>query len=198
MPQETAEDCFTLIRVKTLALDTSTPYLTLALRWTGGELERSEHIERAHAEQLPAGVRALFAAAGQEFHAERIVIGTGPGSYTGVRIGASYALALARVWQAELLGVSTLTALLSPEMGWQAPALDARRENVYGALYRVDESGGVHAGQPPAKYAASDFSAFAEAEGATFRFDVTPSGLSLIRAAETLGRSEPQLELSYL
>lgn len=185
----------------TLALDTSTPYLTLALRWPHGELERSEHIERAHAERLPIGVQDLFAAAGQEFYAQRIVIGSGPGSYTGVRIGASYALALARVWKAELVGVSTLTSLLTQESGLQATALDARRGHVYGALYEIDRTGIIHERQAPAKSAAAEFMAHAQAKGATPRLGpapTVPSGLNLIQAAQTLGITEPQLHLSYL
>ncbi|GHF98872.1 tRNA (adenosine(37)-N6)-threonylcarbamoyltransferase complex dimerization subunit type 1 TsaB [Deinococcus piscis] len=181
----------------TLALDTSTPYLTLALHWPGGELESAERIERAHAERLPSGVEALFQDAGLELRADRIVIGMGPGSYTGVRIGASYALALARVWSAELTGVSTLCALLSEQPGTQAPALDARKDNVYGALYRVEASG-VAELQAPAKYAQADFVALAQQQGAELRQETTPSGLSLIRAAQTLGRAQPQLHLSYL
>ena len=181
----------------TLALDTSTPYLTLALRWPGGELESAERIERAHAERLPGGVQALFAEAGLDFRAERLVIGSGPGSYTGVRIGASYALALARVWQAELLGVPTLCALLSRQPGLQAPALDARKENVYGALYRVDEST-VTELSPPEKYTQADFAALAQDRGAELRQDAVPSGLSLIHAADTLAQGQPHLHLSYL
>ncbi|MDO4263563.1 MAG: tRNA (adenosine(37)-N6)-threonylcarbamoyltransferase complex dimerization subunit type 1 TsaB [Deinococcus sp.] len=181
----------------TLALDTSTPYLTLALRWPGGELESAERIERAHAERLPGGVQALFAQAGLDFCAGRLVIGQGPGSYTGVRIGASYALALARAWEAELLGVPTLCALLSDQPGAQAPALDARKEHVYGALYRV-EGGAVTELRSPAKYLQSEFAALARAEGAELRPDGVPSGLSLLRAAETLGSPQPQLRLSYL
>lgn len=191
------EQASTLACVMTLALDTSTPYLTLALQWPGGELERTERIERAHAERLPDGVQTLFGAAGLAFRAQRIVVGSGPGSYTGVRIGASYALALARAWDAELLGVPTLCALLSDQPGLQAPALDARREQVYGALYRIDGSG-VSEVSPAQKYPQSDFSALAQAQGAELRQDTVPSGLSLLRAAETLGRPQPQLHLSYL
>ncbi|MCD0166861.1 tRNA (adenosine(37)-N6)-threonylcarbamoyltransferase complex dimerization subunit type 1 TsaB, partial [Deinococcus sp. 12RED42] len=44
-----------------LALDTATPWLTLALRWPGGERRVSREVGRAHAEQLPGAVEALFA-----------------------------------------------------------------------------------------------------------------------------------------
>lgn len=185
------------VGVISLALDTSTPYLTLALRGPFGTVASAERIERAHAELLPHGVAALFQEAGLPLRADRIVLGTGPGSYTGVRIGASYALALARVWEAPLVGVSTLTALLSDEYGLQAPALDARRGQVYGALYRVTPTGTEEV-QPPSRQSAEEFRALAEERRGQLRQDVPPSGLSLLQAAATLGRPEPQLHLSYL
>ena len=181
----------------TLALDTSTPFLTLALQWPGGELAAAERIERAHAERLADGVQALFNEAGLAFQAERVVIGCGPGSYTGVRIGASYALALARVWGAPLLGVSTLCSLLPAGAGRYAPALDARKGQVYGALYEVTAQG-VTQLLAEAKYPAGEFSDLAGARGAALRLDTVPSGLSLIRAAEHLGQNAPEQHLSYL
>ncbi|MFC6616694.1 hypothetical protein [Deinococcus radiophilus] len=45
----------------TLALDTSTPYLTLGLSWPSGDLGHAPHLERAHAERLPAEVQACSA-----------------------------------------------------------------------------------------------------------------------------------------
>ena len=131
----------------TLALDTATPFLTLALRWSGhdgeesGELEWTEEIGRAHAERLPEAVAGLFAQAGRPLHADRLVIGTGPGSYTGVRVGASYALGLGRVWAAPVLGVCTLESLVSGDDGGQAVSLDARKGNVYSAEVPLSDSG---------------------------------------------------------
>lgn len=186
--------------VITLALDTSTPYLTLGLSWPSGDLGHAPHLERAHAERLPAEVQALFSEAGLPLRADRIVIGTGPGSYTGVRVGASYALALARVWQAELLGVSTLTALLPTDGsadGTYLPALDARRDHVYAGVYQVTK-GNVEELTAPTKLPAADLDALATEHQASIRQDVQPSGLSLIRAAQSLGQPQPELALSYL
>lgn len=192
----------------TLALDTATPYMVLALRWqiAGGgetrELERAERVERQHAELLPSAVAGLFAEAELPLLAGRIVVGTGPGSYTGVRVGASYALALARVWEAQLIGVSTLTALVdvaelgaaSQDAAPQAAALDARKGSVYGAVYGA----GWKELAAPAKHPYENFVLQAEALGAVLREDVTPSGLSLLWAADALGQPEPEQRLSYL
>jgi len=179
----------------TLALDTATPFLTLALAWEGGEVQSSEEVGRLHAEQLPDAVQALFVQAGLPFRAGQIVIGTGPGSYTGVRVGASYALGLGRVWGAEVRGVSTLEALVGGAgNGPVAVSLDARRGNVYGAVYEV--AGGVvtrtlHA---PAKHSLEEFTGLAA--GLPYHRDAAPDGLALLRAGQNHG--EAQWELAYL
>ena len=177
----------------TLALDTATPFLTLALTWPGGELERVQEVGRASAERLADETRALFESAGLSFHARSIVIGTGPGSYTGVRVGASYALGLARVWGAEVRGVSTLESLVRGE-GRQAVSLDARKGNVYSAVYEV--SGGTVTGtaQPVARRPLSEFEA--DLGGLPHWRDPVPSGLALLRAG--LAHGVREWELAYL
>lgn len=183
----------------TLALDTATPFLTLALAWPGGGVQSSEEVGRAHAERLADAARTLFDGAGLPFRADRIVIGTGPGSYTGVRVGASYALGLGRAWGAEVLGVPTLEALVrGPEgtvpEGEVAVSLDARRGNVYGAVYEV--RGGVvkrvvHA---PEKRPLEEFEALAA--GLPHHRDVPPDGLALLRAG--LAHGTGTWALAYL
>lgn len=177
----------------TLALDTATPHLTLALSWAGGALEWREEVGRAHAERVAGALDELFARAGLPRHADTVVIGTGPGSYTGVRVGASYALGLARVWGAPVRGVSTLEALVTGD-GPQAVALDARKGNVYGAVY--DVTGGVvgavlHA---PQKLALEDLRTLAA--GLPLHLDPAPSGAALLRAG--LAHGARDWALAYL
>ncbi|GAB4099994.1 tRNA (adenosine(37)-N6)-threonylcarbamoyltransferase complex dimerization subunit type 1 TsaB [Sinomonas halotolerans] len=67
---------------------------------------------RSHAEVLAPGIRALLAeqgVTGQDI--ARIVVGTGPGPFTGLRSGIATARALAFAWQAPLSGVMSLDAL---------------------------------------------------------------------------------------
>lgn len=179
----------------TLALDTATPFLTLALAWEGGELQSCEEVGRLHAERLPDAARALFGRAGLPFRAHELVIGTGPGSYTGVRVGASYALGLGRAWGAPVRGVSTLEALAGAAgNGRVAVSLDARRGNVYGAVYEV--AGGVVARtlHAPGKRALEDFVALAA--GLPHHRDAAPDGLALLRAGQHHG--EAKWTLAYL
>ncbi|MEF2278214.1 tRNA (adenosine(37)-N6)-threonylcarbamoyltransferase complex dimerization subunit type 1 TsaB [Deinococcus sp. YIM 134068] len=179
----------------TLALDTATPFLTLAVTWPGGERTFSEEVGRAHAERLADAVASLFAEAGVPFRAGRIVVGTGPGSYTGVRVGASYALGLGRAWGVPVLGVSTLEGLVGGAAeGRVAVSLDARRGQVYGAVYEV--RGGVVAEvvHAPAKRPLEEFGALAG--GLPHHRDVSPDGLALLRAGVKHGREA--WELAYL
>jgi len=183
----------------TLALDTATPFLTLALTWPGGELTFSEEVGRAHAERLADAARELFARAGLPFRADELVIGTGPGSYTGVRVGASYALGLGRVWGAPVRGVPTLEALVRgpdgdvPE-GKVAVSLDARRGNVYGAVYEL--RGGVVARvvEPPHKRPLDEFGVLIN--GLPHHRDTAPDGLALLRAGQDHGQLD--WALAYL
>ncbi len=132
----------TLAETLTLAIETATPYLALGLLGPQGRWTLLSEVGRAHAERLPAALTALLEQARLPKNAvERLVIGTGPGSYTGVRVGASYALGLGRALGVPVLGVGTLEALIdAEEEGEQAVSMDARKGQVYGAVYRV--SGG--------------------------------------------------------
>lgn len=177
-----------------LALDTATPFLTLALRWARGERLLSTEVGRAHAELLADAVAVLYAEANLPLRADVVVIGTGPGSYTGVRVGASYALGLARVWNAPVLGVPTLEALThqAPD-GPLATSLDARKGNVYGAVYQV-KSGVVQAVlSAPAKHTEAEFADLAQSFGAKRHHDTAPDGLALLQAGLDHGQSDWKL-----
>lgn len=99
-----------------------------------------------HAQQLlPLARDALRQANLTLADVERVVVGTGPGSFTGLRIGVATARALALAVGAELVGISTLRALAVPAeraVGPQsvvAPILDARRGEVFVAAWRAGQ-----------------------------------------------------------
>lgn len=176
-----------------LALDTATPYLTLALWWPQGELELGQEVGRAHAELLADQVQALFQQADLPFAAQQIVIGTGPGSYTGVRVGASYALGLGRVWNAPVYGVPTLEGMIHGE-GPQAVSLDARKGNVYSAIYQAEHGRVEKIIQPVAKRNSEEFT---ELAGDLPHYqDTALSGLALLRAG--LAHGEQDWSLAYM
>jgi tRNA threonylcarbamoyladenosine biosynthesis protein TsaB len=97
-----------------------------------------------HAQQLLPLARTALERAGRSFaDLDRVVVGTGPGSFTGLRIGLATARALALGAGAELVGVSTLRTLAraaeAATADVVAPVLDARRGEVFVAAWRAGE-----------------------------------------------------------
>jgi tRNA threonylcarbamoyladenosine biosynthesis protein TsaB len=133
-----------------LGLDTATPATAVALL---DEARPDAAIERrhepapgarpGHAEQLLALAAELLGEAGLTFaEVDRIAVGLGPGTFTGLRIGVATARALAQSTGAELIGVSTLRALAAAAEH-EAPAgsgvlavIDARRGEAFAAGWR--------------------------------------------------------------
>lgn len=110
-----------------LAFDTATDLATIALVADGETLG-----ERAMRPQsLLAGVDDLFSSARlTPSDLSAIVVGTGPGSFTGTRIGLAFARGLAFALDLPVAGVSTLDALAaSAERAF--PVVDARRGEVF-------------------------------------------------------------------
>jgi tRNA threonylcarbamoyladenosine biosynthesis protein TsaB len=138
-----------------LSIDTSN-HLALALLETDGThetlaLEHSEDIGRAHAEIILERIQALFSRANLKPHADLIAVGTGPGSYTGLRVGASLALGLARAWNATVIGVPSLEAIAVTRDGRVTVSMDARRGNLYSASYHIQSGQILEILEPIAK-----------------------------------------------
>jgi tRNA threonylcarbamoyl adenosine modification protein YeaZ len=126
----------------TLGIDTSTD-VRVGLAKDGQILaSRAVHDRRAHAELLLPLVSEVMDQAGAQFaELTAVVVGVGPGPFTGLRVGVVAALTLAEVLDAEVKGVCSLDviALDWAERG-DAPAdfvvvADARRKEVYWARY---------------------------------------------------------------
>ena len=72
---------------------------------------------------------------------DRIVVAQGPGSYTGLRMAVATAKTLAHTLKIELVGVSSLLALVPEQVeGLVIPVMDARRNNVYAGFYQSGQS----------------------------------------------------------
>jgi tRNA threonylcarbamoyladenosine biosynthesis protein TsaB len=95
-----------------------------------------------HSRVLLGEIERCADAAGGWDRVDRIAVGVGPGSYTGLRIGIATARALAQARGLPLVGVSSLAALargLAEQPGANRrsllPVIDARRRQVFAALY---------------------------------------------------------------
>lgn len=97
---------------------------------------RSVFAPRGHAEQLSELVRqSMVDARANPSDVSGIVVGTGPGPFTGLRVGLVTARMLALAWKVPLWGVCSLDALGARERDVVAVG-DARRREVYWARYR--------------------------------------------------------------
>lgn len=127
-----------------VALETSGRPPSLALRSAQTTLERELSSDRAHASDLMPALDELLRELGAvPRDLSAVYVGTGPGSYTGLRAGLATAKGLVLGTGAKLVGVSSLevvawTAL--PPDGGGAFALDARQGEVYLARYRRREA----------------------------------------------------------
>jgi tRNA threonylcarbamoyl adenosine modification protein YeaZ len=92
-----------------LAFDTSTAACTAALFDEQGRCvaRKDELIGRGHSERLVPMIAELL----DGRTADKIVVGVGPGSFTGIRVGIAAAHGLAIGWDAELCGMSSLALL---------------------------------------------------------------------------------------
>ncbi len=148
-----------------LALDTSTSAITVAVRDAHATLaEHTVTDARRHSEHLAPGVSAVLAAAGaRPGEVTDVAVGTGPGPFTGLRVGIVTALAFGYARGVPVHGVCSLDALAHAAMkdggddaggsdaetregaeGDLLVATDARRREVYWATYaRVGRGAGA-------------------------------------------------------
>lgn len=126
----------------TLGLDTSTPAGSIALGQEGRVLAESRLSVRAvHSESVLPEIDRLVESTGYTpADIGRIVVGSGPGSFTGVRIAAALAKGIRAATGAELFAFSSLAAIAAGSRmhGRVCAAIDARRGQVYAAGYAFD------------------------------------------------------------
>ncbi|MFI0215672.1 tRNA (adenosine(37)-N6)-threonylcarbamoyltransferase complex dimerization subunit type 1 TsaB [Streptomyces lydicus] len=122
-----------------LALDTATPAVTVALHDGTGILAESRQVDaRRHGELLLPAVDRVLGEAGRKLdEVSEIVVGVGPGPYTGLRVGLVTAATFGAVLDVPVHGLCTLDGLAYAS-GLTEPfvvATDARRKEVYWARY---------------------------------------------------------------
>jgi tRNA threonylcarbamoyladenosine biosynthesis protein TsaB len=157
------------------ALDTSTASPSLALvrghdpiaeLWLAPEPGSGRRVlEAGHGMLVAAGLRAR--------DIESIVVGVGPGGFTGLRIGLATALGLGQALRVPVTGASSLEGLAlaildaAPDAAVVAPVLDARRRELFAAAYAREPGGTLRELIPPSARAAADLAGELGALGAT-------------------------------
>ena len=125
-----------------LAIDTATPAVTAAVvrRDDTGIVVAGQRVRvdaRAHAELLTPNVLAAVAEAGVRMaDIDAVVVGCGPGPFTGLRVGMATAAAYGHALGVPVYGVCSLDAIGVLSTGEVLVATDARRREVYWARYR--------------------------------------------------------------
>lgn len=128
-----------------LAIDTATTDLVAGVVDGGAELAEVCVPTRAHNERLMPEITQLLGKAGVEFaDLGAIVVGCGPGPFTGLRVGMATAQALGQALGIPVHGVCTHDAVAAALDGDALVVTDARRREVYWARY----SGGTRVAGP--------------------------------------------------
>ncbi|MDR1204845.1 MAG: tRNA (adenosine(37)-N6)-threonylcarbamoyltransferase complex dimerization subunit type 1 TsaB [Peptococcaceae bacterium] len=124
-----------------LGIDSATPAASVALAdadGLAGEISLNRGL--THSQQLLPMIDALLGQVGYAVgQVEGLAVSSGPGSFTGLRIGMTLAKGLAQSLNVPIAGIGTLEAAACQAAvmdGWVSPMIDAFRGEVYAALYR--------------------------------------------------------------
>lgn len=138
-----------ILRVRTLAIDTSSDLGSVALT-VDGELraESAARVRARHGETLlPLVAHVLEVGRVDKSELDLVVVGLGPGSFTGTRIGVAIAKGLAFALSRPLVGVDSLRALALAAPGPRVvAAIDAGKGEVFVALYERSPAGPMERG----------------------------------------------------
>lgn len=127
--------------VNALTIDTSTKVLGVGLLKNNKVIgDMTTHIEKTHTPRLLPAIHQLMKKVEMEpGDLDKIIVGKGPGSYTGVRIGLTTAKSMAWALDIPIIAVSSLEALAYQGRffpSYICPFIDARRKTVFTGLYK--------------------------------------------------------------
>lgn len=139
------------VGVHILGIDTATPVTSVAIGSESGVVAAFDvRRERGHAAVLAPAVGWLLGNAGLDGAAiGGIAVGTGPGLFSGLRVGISSAKALAQAWGTPMVGVSSLDLLAFANRHTHltvCAVIDGKRGEVFAAFYRPAPGGVLRVG----------------------------------------------------
>ena len=152
---------------KVLAIDTSTSRTSVAIIENGAVLYSGfRDGATAHGPSLPALVQEGLAVS----DVDQVVVGMGPGPFTGLRVGIAFAQSFALAREIPVRGICSLDAIATQiKEDDFIITVDARRKEVYWARYK----NGVRVGQPAVNFPA-------HVTGAPIHVDLFPDMVSLV------------------
>jgi tRNA threonylcarbamoyladenosine biosynthesis protein TsaB len=194
--------------VTLLALDTSTAQVAVALGDADGILAAVALAgRRRHAEQITPAIEFVLDQAGRApSDLAAVAVGVGPGLFTGLRVGVTTAKVMAQALGVPVVAVSSLDVVAEAVADAGTPVvavLDARRDEVYAAVYRPGGEGPECSTPervlPPAALAAELAAEFAHTsvpvlfvgEGALIHGDVFAAVPGARLASPTFARPDP-------
>src|SRR5208337_2208869 len=174
--------------VTTLVIDTSEMRGSVAVRKEGrrAAVRRHESCEDYSSWLLPA-VEACLSEAGERMEGVDLIAAcTGPGSFTGVRVGLTTVKAWAEVYGKKVVGVSRLEAIArcaEAQAPFVAACYDAQRGQMFAAMYRWKDAG-LHRIEEEMVIEADSFLRMATKEAGRERIAWVTLGPDLIMSAE--------------
>ena len=158
-----------------LVIDTSTSRTIVGLEKDGPIIWQSFHEGATdHGNAVTALVKQALAAG---VNPDRVVVGMGPGPFTGLRVGISFARAFAAARSIPVIGICSLDAIVIEQAEYTV-AIDARRKEIYWAKYRD----GRRVEGPAVNF---------PADVAGYIIDLYPDVLRLVKLSESQNVSEP-------
>jgi tRNA threonylcarbamoyladenosine biosynthesis protein TsaB len=136
-----------------LCIETSTSVCSVALTYDGKIVAaRQENEGNSHANRLTVLIEQLFEDSGVPIEIsdiDAVAVSSGPGSYTGLRIGVSAAKGICFALDKSLIAIPSLATLAWPVVqknvlgnadkdSWFCPMIDARRMEVYTAMFDIN------------------------------------------------------------
>jgi tRNA threonylcarbamoyladenosine biosynthesis protein TsaB len=151
-----------------LAIETATAQCSVALLYQGKRFERSDWVPQHHAQVLLPMVDEVLAESGLQAESlDALVLGEGPGAFTGLRIAAGVVQGLALGWNKPVISLSTLAGLArqgfnqTQQTKWLA-CLDARMGEVYVQVCTFNLSGDCMDKTEPALIKVADLAVYAQ------------------------------------
>lgn len=130
--------------MKILGIDTSSKFLSIALSGDKGLIAEESHLlDRSHSSLLVPKIKEMLKKNKVSISdIDGFIIGLGPGSFTGLRIGVSTAKGFGIATKKPCVGISSLDAMALAADGDNkviVPIIDAKRKKLYSAIYKKEK-----------------------------------------------------------